>query len=92
MDPLRIVVRVAFAYLAALILVRIAGHREIKQVDIHSFVVALIVGDLFDDLFWLEVPASQFVVAVVSLFTIHMAASLQWFHSGRRTWPAGGGR
>lgn len=86
MDPLRLVIRVLFAYLVALVLVRIAGHREIKQVDIHSFIVAVIMGDLFDDLFWLEVPAAQFVVAIGSLFVVHMAASLQWFHAGRRAW------
>jgi uncharacterized membrane protein YcaP (DUF421 family) len=89
MDPLRIVIRVLFAYLVALVLVRIAGHREIKQVDIHSFIVALIMGDLFDDLFWLEVPAAQFVVALGSLFVVHIVASLQWFHAGRRAWPLG---
>lgn len=92
MDPFRIVIRIVFAYVFALVLVRIAGHREIKQVDPHSFIVALIAGDLFDDLFWLEVPAAQFVVALGSLFLIHILASLQWFHSGRRTWTEGEAR
>ena len=86
MDPLRIVIRVVFAYLVALVLVRIAGHREIKQVDIHSFIVALIMGDLFDDMLWLEVSTAQFVVALGTLFLIHVMASLQWFHAGRRAW------
>lgn len=88
MDPLRLIVRILFAYAFALIMVRVSGHRAIKHVDIQSFVVALVIGDLFDDLFWLEVPASQFVVAVGSLFIVHMAASVQWFRSGRRTWGA----
>lgn len=86
MDPLRLVVRIFFAYVVARAFVRIAGHREIKHVDIHSFIVALIIGDLFDDLFWLEVPAAQFVVAMGTLFVVHIAASLQWFHAGRRAW------
>ena len=86
MDPLRIVIRVVFAYLVALVLVRIAGHRQIKQVDIHSFIVALIMGDLFDDMFWLEVSTAQFVVALGTLFLIHVMATLQWFHAGRRAW------
>ena len=87
MDPLRLVIRILFAYLVSLVLVRISGHREVQQVDVHSFIVALIVGDLFDDLFWQEVPAAQFVVAVGSLFIMHVMASLQWFHAGRRAWP-----
>jgi uncharacterized membrane protein YcaP (DUF421 family) len=86
MDLPRLVIRVLFAYLVALVFVRIAGHREIKHVDVHSFIVALIMGDLFDDLFWLEVSAAQFLVALGSLFVLHMAASLQWFHAGRRAW------
>lgn len=92
MDPLRIVTRVLFAYFVALVLVRIAGHREIKQVDVHSFIVALIMGDLFDDFFWLDVSAAQFVVALGSLFVLHILASLQWFHSGRREWSGRGAR
>ena len=86
MDPMRIVLRVLFAYVFARLMVRLSGHREILQVDIHSFIVALIVGDLFDDFFWSEVPASQFVVAVASLFLVHVGTSLQLFHVGRRTW------
>lgn len=87
MDPLRLAVRAIFGYAVALAFVRIAGHREVKQTDTHTFIVALIIGDLFDDLLWLEVPASQFVVALSSLFLVHLVTSLQWFHSGRRTWP-----
>lgn len=86
MDPLRLVVRIVFTYLVALAFVRITGNREVKQTDVHTFIVALIIGDLFDDVIWLEIPASQFVVAVASLFLVHAVASLQWFHAGRRTW------
>ena len=86
MDPLHIVLRVVFAYVVVLTLARISGHRGIKQVDIQSFIVALIIGDLFDDLFWLEVPAAQFLVALVSLFVCHAVASLSTYHAGRRAW------
>ena len=92
MDPLRIVVRVLFAYLFVLALMRIAGHREVKQTDIHSFIVALIIGDLFDDMLWQEVPAAQFVVAVVTLFLLQIGATLQWMHGGRREWRGWGSR
>ena len=84
MDPLRIVVRVVFAYAFALILVRISGHREMRHVDVTSFIVAVIIGDLFDDFFWLEVPAAQFVVAIGTLFLVHVTTSLQIFHGGVR--------
>ena len=86
MDPLRIIVRIVFSYVVVLAFTRISGHRAIQQSDVPSFVVAIIIGDLFDDLFWSDVPASQFVVAVATLFLIHLRVSGQIFHSGDRSW------
>ena len=86
MDPLRIMVRVLFGYVFLRILSRISGSRALKQVDAPSFVIAIVIGDMFDDLFWSEVPASQFVVAVATLFLIHLRLGLQAFHSGNRNW------
>jgi uncharacterized membrane protein YcaP (DUF421 family) len=84
MDPLRISVRVAFAYLLALVLTRISGSGTVKQTDATNFVTVLVIGDLFDDMLWSEVPASQFAVAMGTLFLTHLAASVQLFHGGRR--------
>ena len=86
MDPLRIVVRIVFAYLVVLAFTRISGSRTIQQSDVSSFVIALVIGDMFDDVFWSEVPASQFVVGVATLFVLHLRVSGQIFHSGSRTW------
>ena len=86
MDPLRIVVRVTFAFLVALALVRASGHRAITQGDVSSFIMAIVIGDLFDDLFWAEVPASQFVVAIGALVIVHLAASRNLFASASRNW------
>jgi uncharacterized membrane protein YcaP (DUF421 family) len=86
MDPLRIVVRIVFAYVVVLGFTRISGSRTIQQTDVPSFVIALVIGDMFDDLFWSEVPASQFVVGVAALFVLHLHVSAQVFHSGSRTW------
>ncbi len=86
MDPLRIAVRVVFAFVFALVLVRLSGKRTIAQGDAPSFVVAVIIGDLFDDLFWAEVPAAEFVVAVGTLFGIHLLMTTTNFASGAREW------
>ena len=88
MDPLRIVVRVAFALLLALVFTRIAGARTVKHGDVPSFVIALVIGDQFDDLIWAEVAASQFVVATGTLFLVHLITGVQLFHSGHRSWRA----
>jgi uncharacterized membrane protein YcaP (DUF421 family) len=67
MELSKILLRVIFAYIFILILLRISGKREVAQATGFDFVLALILGDLFDDLFWAEVPASQFVVAAGTL-------------------------
>ncbi len=86
MDPARIAVRAVFAYLFVLALARISGHRTIKQVDVPSFVIAVVIGDMFDDLLWSEIAASQFVVAVGTLFLVHLRLAAQVFNSGGRNW------
>ena len=86
MDPLRIVVRVVFAFLIALAFVRVSGHRAIKRGDLSSFIVAVVIGDLFDDLFWSEVAAAQFVVAVGTLVVVHLTMSTGLFGSATREW------
>ena len=86
MDPWRLVVRVLFAYFFALALVRASGKRAVKQGDPQSFVLAVIVGDMFDDLFWAEVSAAQFVVATGTLVLLHVMASLTLSRAGERNW------
>jgi len=64
----RIAVRAVFTYVFAFVLVRLTGKRVVAQATPFDFTIALVLGDLFDDFFWAEVPASQFVVAAGSIF------------------------
>lgn len=82
MDPLRILVRVVIAYLLLLVLVRLSGKRAIKQANPFDFTMALILGDLVDDLVWAEVTAASFVVATSVLVVVHMAVDLLRFRAG----------
>jgi uncharacterized membrane protein YcaP (DUF421 family) len=68
MDPMRIAVRAAFAYVFLLVMVRLSGKETIAYGSTSDFVLALVFGDLVDDLVWAEVAASQFVVAAGTLF------------------------
>ena len=86
MDPLRLIVRVAFAYVFALALFRVSGKRSVMHGDTTSFVMAVVIGDLFDDMFWAEVPAAQFVVATAALMLSHVVAAVWLFHAGTRKW------
>ncbi|HSL45512.1 MAG TPA: YetF domain-containing protein [Anaerolineales bacterium] len=67
-----IIVRVSAMYLYALVLVRIAGKQTIGQLTAMDFVVTLIIGDLFDDIFWAEVPVVQGMVAFAIIVFAHM--------------------
>jgi len=84
MDPLRIVVRVAFAYAVLLVLMRLAGKRAVKQASPFDFTVALVLGDLVDDLVWAEVNASAFVAATGMLLFVHTAFDLLRYRAGLR--------
>jgi uncharacterized membrane protein YcaP (DUF421 family) len=92
MDLWRIVVRVVFGYVFALAIIRIAGKRTVSRTDISGCVVLVVIGDMFDDLFWGDVPAAQFVVGLGALVLAHVTARLGAFRSGDRRWrqEAGG--
>jgi uncharacterized membrane protein YcaP (DUF421 family) len=86
MDPLRIIVRLVFAYVLVLVFTRISGNRTVQQSNVPSFVIAVVVGDMLDDVLWSEVPVSQFAVAVATLSLMHLRVTGQIFHSGSRNW------
>ena len=81
MDPLRIVIRVVFAYVILLVLIRLGGKRLIKHATPFDFTVALILGDLVDDVVWAEVNTSVFVVASGVLLLVHTAFDLLRFRA-----------
>jgi uncharacterized membrane protein YcaP (DUF421 family) len=82
-EVLRIALRVLFAYVVLHQLLRHAGNRtmassvgggaEGKGIDL---ILALIIGDLIDDLLWAEVPAAQFVTACGALVLLHILVGL----------------
>lgn len=83
MDPGRIFVRALFAYATFLLLLRISGKRVVGQATPFDFALSLIVGDLFDDLFWADVSAAQFVAAVGALLLTDSVVKLAGCRSDR---------
>ena len=74
-DLLGIAIRISIAYVFILCLLRLAGKRSIGQLTSLDFVVALIIGDLLDDIFWAEVPLSQAVTAISTVIMLHTLLS-----------------
>ena len=68
MDPLRIAVRAVVAYLFLLVMVRLSGKQTVAHGTTMDFVLALVFGDLVDDLVWAEVSTARFLVAEGTLF------------------------
>lgn len=88
MEPERVALRTLFAYLVLHQLFRHAGKRTVTSaagagnrsgIDL---MVALVVGDLIDDLLWAEVPAAQFVAAAGTLVLLHVILSIGRWRSG----------
>jgi uncharacterized membrane protein YcaP (DUF421 family) len=81
MSLLGIGLRALFVYVVILILLRVSGKRAVSQGTTFDFVLALVLGDLFDDVIWAEVSAAQFVVASGALFLTHLAVSMGCYAS-----------
>jgi uncharacterized membrane protein YcaP (DUF421 family) len=87
MELERLVLRTLFGYLVLHQLFRYAGKRTVSNMGSASnrsgidLMLALVVGDLIDDLLWAEVPASQFVVAAGTLVLTHVALAFLRYRS-----------
>jgi uncharacterized membrane protein YcaP (DUF421 family) len=72
LDLTGIIFRVSLMYVYALTLVRISGKQSIGQLAAMDLVVTLIIGDLFDDVFWAEVPLVQGLVGFGTVVLAHI--------------------
>jgi uncharacterized membrane protein YcaP (DUF421 family) len=76
LDLTGIIFRISVMYLYALALVRISGKQTLGQLTPMDFVVTLIIGDLFDDVFWAEVPILQGMVGFAIIILLHILVTL----------------
>jgi uncharacterized membrane protein YcaP (DUF421 family) len=72
LDLTGIAFRVSIMYVYALTLVRISGKQSLGQLTPMDFIVTLIIGDLFDDVFWAEVPLVQGMVGFAVIILVHI--------------------
>ena len=63
--------RVSIMYVYTLTLLRLSGKQSVSHLTALDFIVTLIIGDLFDDVFWVEVPILQGMVAFAAITLVH---------------------
>jgi uncharacterized membrane protein YcaP (DUF421 family) len=67
MELHKIALRVLFAYAFLLVLMRLSGKRLVSEAAARDFVLAIILGDMVDDVLWAEVGAAKFVAGTGAL-------------------------
>ncbi|HJR81257.1 MAG TPA: YetF domain-containing protein [Anaerolineales bacterium] len=72
LDLTGIIFRVSVMYVYALALVRISGKQSLGQLTPMDFIVTLIIGDLFDDVFWADVPLAEGMVGLATIILTHI--------------------
>jgi uncharacterized membrane protein YcaP (DUF421 family) len=72
LDLTGIAFRVSIMYVYALTLVRISGKQSLGQLTPMDFIVTLIIGDLFDDVFWADVPLIEGMVGFATIILAHI--------------------
>jgi uncharacterized membrane protein YcaP (DUF421 family) len=72
LDLTGIIFRVSVMYVYALALVRISGKQSLGQLTPMDFIVTLIIGDLFDDVFWADVPLLEGMVGFATIILVHI--------------------
>jgi len=81
MDLWRVAVRALVAYIYLLAMTRVSGKRIVLQATPFDFVVALILGDLIDDMLWAEVSTAKFAAGAGSIVlcdAIAKVAAFRW--------------
>jgi len=73
--------RISVMYAFALTLLRLAGKRSIGDLSALDFLVILIIGDQFDDVFWMDIPLSQGLVGMATIVGLHMLVSYAGWRS-----------
>ena len=88
MDLWHVASRVLFGYFFALVLIRASGRRTVGRNELPSFIVLLIIGDMFDNLFWSEISIGQFAVAAGTIALTHFLARGAAWRAGVPSPPA----
>lgn len=89
-ELLGVVVRLSVMYVYALALLRLTGKRTLGDLSAQDFITTLIVGDLFDNIFWGTAPLAHGLLAISILVMLDVAtAAAAWRFRPVRVWLNG---
>jgi len=71
-----LLLRIVLFYIYILVAIRLSGKRSIGQISPHDFITGLLIGDLFDDIFWGDQPFASGLVAASVLILMHLIFAL----------------
>lgn len=81
MDLSHIALRCLVAYAFLLAMNRIKGKRTVAEATPFDFVLALILGDMIDDIIWAEVPVARFMIATGTLVVVDLLVTIGIFYN-----------
>ena len=71
-----IAVRISVMYVYALAMLRLSGKRSVGQLAGPDVVATIIVGDMFDDIFWSEISLAKGLVGLTTITALHLVAKV----------------
>lgn len=80
-ELLGIILRLSVLYLYLLVVMRLTGKRSIGAISPLDFLVALVVGDLFDNIFWGTSSLSSGLEAIAVIIILHALTTFAAFSS-----------
>ena len=71
-DLIGIALRASIMYAYALVVVRLTGKRSVGMISAADLMATFIIGDMFDDICWAEVPLAKGLVGVTTVALVHL--------------------
>ena len=71
-----IALRISVMYVYALAMLRLSGKRSVGQLAGPDVVATIVVGDMFDDIFWGDIPLAKGMVGVTTVSVLHLVAKV----------------
>lgn len=75
--------RIAMTYVVVLTLVILSGKRTLRDVSPQNFAVAIMLGDMMDDVIWGEIPMVQGFLGLSTIVLLQILVSIAAFKSRR---------